>query len=236
MVTKLTIFSFLGLILLAPQLLAYGEKSLFIGSIQFPSILEMVPNVRVYYCGRKISTDIDEFGKKIMYSVPEHKQRTFFYILVTPDIEFGSHENTVPFLKLKKSCPYKFYALQLVPYETPKKQNKKLGNGVERTQIAYTWYVKELDLSVSGGRIPDETIIVCYNPDFIQSVEGGNAIEFPKLVIKPDILKLVGSEEKLHQISNKWFLAALDTDTIHESLQSEFKITPQSKTVIAMTA
>ena len=86
------------------------------------------------------------------------------------------------------------------------------------------------------GRIPDETIIIRYNPDYVQALEGGNNIEFPKIIIKPDILKLVGSEAKLHELSNSWFLAALNTDTIHETAPVRIRVTPQSKTVLAMTA
>lgn len=228
---------FIFLVSMANLAHAYGEKGLFIGNIQFPNSLEMVPNVRVYYAGRKIASETDDFGKKIIFSIPELKQRNFFYMLITPDIEFCSHENTVPFLQLKKGSKHKFFAMQLIPYEVPQKKHKKLGNGTfQKSEIAYTWYIKELNLTLADGRIPDDTIIVCYNPEFVQSLEGGNAIEFPKIMIKPDLLKMVGSEAKLHQISNKWFLAALNTDTIHETLQPEFKINPQAKTVIAMTA
>lgn len=137
MLIKTIIFSFLGLIGLANlPMHAFGEKSLFFGSIFFPSTLEMVPSIRVYYAGRKIVCETDDCGKKITFSIPEHKQRTFFFMLITPEIEFCSHENTVPFLKLKKSAPYKFFVMELIQVEAPKKK-RNLG----QIRLKKTWNI-----------------------------------------------------------------------------------------------
>jgi hypothetical protein len=235
MLIKIIFLSFLGLISFLPlSLHGFGEKSLFIGNIVFPSTLEMVPSIRVYYAGRKIVCETDDCGKKVTFSIPEHKQRTFFFMLITSDIEFCSHENTVPFLKLKKNCSYKFFVMEMIQVEVPKKKKKPWANPFEKN-IEYAWAIRQLELQLPDNRIPDETIIVCYNPDYIYSLEGGNNIEFPKIVIKPDILKIVGSEAKLHELSNKWFLAALNTDTIHDTPSAEILMNPHSKTRLAMT-
>jgi hypothetical protein len=233
MVIKTILFGFLGLIagISSWPAHAFGEKSLFIGNIVFPGTLEMVPSIRIYYAGRKISCENDDYSKKVTFSIPEYKQRTFFFLLITPHIEFASHENTVPFLKLKKGSPYKFFAMELVAQETPKKRK---GLGGSETQRTYSWVIKPIDLSGVDGRIPDETIIVRYNPDFVTALEGGSMIEFPKIIINPDIIKFVGSEAKLHEYSNRWFLASLNTDTIHDTAHSEIRMAPQSKTVLAM--
>ncbi len=229
------IVSFLGLIsLLSPSIQAFGQKGLFIGNILFPSTLEMVPNIRIYYAGRKIVCETDDCGKKLTFTIPEQKQRTFFFMLVTPDVEFCSHENTVPFLKLKKNAPYKFFVMELIQVEAPKKRKKPWANPLEKN-MEYTWTIKQIELQLPDGRIPDETIIVRYHPDYIYALEGGNNIEFPKIIIKPDIIKLVGSEKKLHEHSNRWFLAALNTDTIHDTVPSEVRMNPHAKTVLAMT-
>ncbi len=92
--------------------------------------------------------------------------------------------------------------------------------------MEYTWAIRQLELQLPDGRIPDETIIIRYHPDYVYALEGGNNIEFPKIIIKPDILKLVGSEAKLHELSNKWFLAALNTDTIHDTAPAQIRIEP----------
>jgi hypothetical protein len=154
-------------------------------------------------------------------------------MLITPDIEFCSHENTVPFLKLKKNAPYKFFVMELIQVEAPKKKKKPWANPFEKN-MEYMWAIRQLDLKLPDDRIPDETIIVRYNPEYIYALEGGNNIEFPKIIVKSDILKIVGSEAKLHELSNKWFLAALNTDTIHDTPPAEIRIAPQSKTVLAM--
>ncbi len=109
---------------------AFGEKSLFVGNIVFPSTLEMVPSIRVYYAGRKIVCETDDYGKKVTFSIPEQKQRTFFFMLITSDIEFCSHENTVPFLKLKKNAPYKFFVMELIQVEAPKKEKEAVGKSL----------------------------------------------------------------------------------------------------------
>lgn len=236
MVIKTDFFRFLGLISLFLPVFLYatGEKSLFIGTIAFPSAVEIVPNIRVYYAGHKIKSETDECGKKITFTISEQKQRTFFFLLITPDIEFCSHENTVPCLKLKKNIPYKFYVMELVAIEAPKKRKRPGANLMEKN-VEFVWIIRQIELNLPDDRIPDETLIVRYHPDYIQSLEGGNHIQFPKIIIRSDILKVTGSEARLHEISNRWFLAALNTDTIHDTVSSEIRINPQSKTVLAMT-
>lgn len=228
MMIKSTIFGFLGLIVLIISTTLYGQRGLFIGTIQFPNSLSTVPNIRVYYAGQKIVCETNDDTKKVIFSIPELKERGLFYLLICPEIEFCSHENTVPFLKLKRGSTHKFYLLQRVVSENKNKKNKQKTNLVE-----YGWVVKEFTLDLPDGRIPDDTIIVQYHPDYIQAIEGGNAIEFPKIIIKNDILTIVGSEQKFHNLCNSWFLSALNTDTIHGSLQQDF-LNTQSKTILAM--
>ncbi len=160
------------------------------------------PNVRIYYAGQRINGETDDDAKKVIFSIPEIKEKSFFYLLMSSDLEFGSHENTVPYLRLKKGASYKFFALQRVAYEPAvKKRNSR--------PIEYGWFIQELSQALVDGKIPDETIIVRYNPEYIQSFSGGSMIELPKIIIKPDILTLVGSEEKLHALSNKWFFICI---------------------------
>lgn len=215
---------------------AYEEKAVFIGSIQFPSILEVIPGVRIYYAGKKISTEIDEDGHRIIFSVPAPKNLTFFYFLITPEIQFSSNENTIEFLKLKPRMPYRFYVVELVTTEESGNKRAKSTMAFAENTTKYHWNIKEVTLNLPANRIPDDTIIICFDPSYIQKLEGGNAVEFPKICLRPDLLKLTGSEKKLHELSTSWFLAALNTDTIHEAPAPEIKFSPHSKTVIALTA
>lgn len=223
------IIGFLGLGFLS-QAMA-NQKGIFYGTVQFPSALELVPNLRVYYAGHKIICETNDATKQQSFAISELRNRTFFYLLITPDVEFCSPDNTIPNLRLKKDRPYKFYTLELTMVPATSKKRKLGDSGFE-----YNWIIKELDLaSLTGGKIPDDTIIVCYHPDYVQGLEGGNMVEFPKIIIKPDAVKLAGSEAKFYEQSDRWFLAALNTDTIHDTAQSELRINPHAKTVLAMS-
>jgi hypothetical protein len=202
-------------------------KTLFVERVIFPGTLETVPTIRAFYAGRKISGEVS--GNSVTFSFPEMR-RNFFYLLISHDLEFGSPDNTISCLKLKKSANYKFYALELVSVE-----NKKRKKSLNQPQFDYTWNVKELSLSLAGNRIPDDTVIVWYNPDFIKGLEGGNLIEFPKIIIRPDIVALLGSEEKLHNLSNQYLLSALNLDTIHDNITQEIAYTASPKTILALT-
>lgn len=212
------------------QAFGFGQKGIFYGTLQFPTGLELLPNVRAYYSGNKIIPEINESTKQITFAIPEARNRNFFYLLVTTGVEFCSTDNTVPYLRLKKGAPYKFYTLEMntTPSKSKKRKREDFGFDV-------SWAVKQIDLAtINNGKIPDETFIVCYHPDYVLSLEGGSMVELPKLIMHPDLIKLAGSELKLHEQSDRWFLAALNTDTIHDTVQSELRIVPQSKTVLAM--
>lgn len=228
MFRKSIIIGFLGLGLLG-KAIASSPKGIFYGTVQFPSTLEMTPNLRVYYAGRKLLCEANDATKQQSFAISEMRNRTFFYLLITPDIEFCSPDNTIGNLRLKKDRPYKFYTLELTM--TPSKSKKrKLNDPV----FEYTWITKDINLaSITGGKIPDDTIIVCYHPDYVQGLEGGNMVELPKILIKPDVVKHAGSEAKLYEQSDRWFLAALNTDTIHDTTQTELRFNP--KTILAMS-
>lgn len=232
MFRKSIIIGFLGLGLFS-KAMASGPKGIFYGSVQFPNSLEMVPNLRVYYAGNIITCEPNEGTKQQSFSISEQRNRSFFYMLVATagDIEFCSPDNTIPYLRLKKDRPYKFYTLELTMSPSTSKKRKLNDPGFE-----YVWNTKEIDLvSITGGKIPDDTIIIGYHPAYVKGFEGGSMVEFPKLVIKPNAAKLAGSEAKLYEQSDKWFLAALNTDTIHGTPKSELRFNPQSKTILAMS-
>lgn len=230
MFRKSIIVGFLGLGLLG-KAMASSPKGIFYGTVQFPNTLEITPNLRVYYAGNKIICEANDATKQQSFAISEMRNRTFFYMLITPDVEFCSPDNTIPYLRLKKDRPYKFYTLELTMVPSKSKKRKLNDPGFE-----YVWIIKEIDLaSITGGKIPDDTVIVCYHPDYIQGLEGGSMVELPKIIIKPDVVKLAGSEAKLYEQSDRWFLAALNTDTIHDTAQSELRFNPQAKTVLAMS-
>ena len=211
---------------------SYESKSLFVGTMQFPQTLENVPPIRIYYAGRKIPTHINQDGKRITFTIPEAKRRSFFYLYIAPQFDFCCTSNNIEYLKQTPSIAYKLYALELIT--TPTSGAAHTRDHHKNNQITQQWSVKEITLFDPTGKIPDDAIIICFDPAYIQSLEGGNAIEFPKIMIRDDITKLAGSEEKLHELSTRWLLAALNTDAIHDTIAPCVKQQQaHSKTIIA---
>ena len=84
----------------------------------------------------------------------------------------------------------------------------------------YYWIMHEELIDLRSGRIPDYTIVILYEPSFFErDLTGGSSVYLPKLMISSNILKRVGSEEKLHEISTRFLLSALNADTLHTSPQ-----------------
>ena len=54
-------------------------------------------------------------------------------------------------------------------------------------------------------------------------LNGGSKLELPAIIIKHNVIDLMGSEEKLHEASVKLQIASLDTDTIHTPTKREIK-------------
>lgn len=214
------------------QSYSFEPKSLFVGTMQFPTSLENVPPIRVYYAGRKITTETDNEGKRITFTIPETKRRSFFYVYIAPQFDFCCTSNNIEYLKQTPSTPYKLYALELIGIPAP--AGARIVQG-KKSHITYQWSVKEIELGDPTGKIPDDAIIVCFDPAYIQSFQGGNAIEFPRIVIKDDIAQLAGSEDKLHELSTRWLLAALNTDAIHDTIAPCVKQQVHSKTIIAFS-
>lgn len=54
-------------------------------------------------------------------------------------------------------------------------------------------------------------------------------------MVKESLLDLVGSEDKLHELSTELLLASLNLDTIHSTLQQKSRSDFQRKTIVALT-
>ncbi len=197
------------------------KKTVYTGSIQFPQSLNTTPNIRIYTGGDKIITEIDNEMKKNAFSILADKKQTTFYLLITQrqNLQFELEENTVKYLKIAQTQPYKFYRMEL-----------SKNNDSEDT----TWNIYEQPIATDTGKIPDGTIIICYDPSYIDTIIGGSSIELPTIVIKPDIVQMIGSEYKLHEASIKQLLASLDLDTIHKNPQQDIQQHYQQKTILVL--
>lgn len=219
-----------------PEINSYN-LTYFTGAIQFPRTIEKTPSMRVYCSGHKIKCTARNDNKDLIFSIPEEKYKRYFYLLVSETVQFESEQNTntVKFLKTNPKQPYKFYLLRLVQNSANGNliKNKEPLSGKDADEESYSWNVEEKELP-ENGRIPDDAIIVCCNADFVQSLQGGNALEFPSIMIKENIVDLVGSEAKLHENSELLLLSLLDLDALHSTITQESRLDLERKTVVTL--
>lgn len=197
--------------------------SLMVGSIQFPASVT-VPPMRVYSCGTIIPSqlcEIDQAAKQFMYRIPQVIKNNQFHLLVTKKIHPKTRandgylkSNTVNYLKVPFNQPYAFYHLALLEKN-------------EDNKVTLTWEITKKTLDPETQRIPDETIIICYDSHYVESLtgegtftllSGSSSFTLPTIHAKANILDMVGSENNLQELSAKILLGTLDTDTFHASI------------------
>lgn len=208
--------------------------SLLMGTIQFPQSLSTVPTIRVYCAGKIIPCSVDQKTKTLTFSIPKYAQQHHFNLVITEKVRFGfsptkyedKPANTPSYLKLEQKQPYLYYSLLLTPEFTES----------ESAQLTYRWRIRPESLSTER-KIPDDAIIVCCDANWIAGIDSSNSFEFPTIEIKPDLLELAGSQEKLREASARLMLAALDSDTMHAlATPQEMKQDKNRITIAAPTA
>ncbi|TET05931.1 hypothetical protein E3J79_04025 [Candidatus Dependentiae bacterium] len=220
----------------------YFNKVLLMGSIQYPHTIAKVPTIRIYCGGNKIKPEINDENKKLTFALPIYRYQTSFYLLFTETIDFETEENVVLYLKIPKNTLYKLYTVEQTKIsQTPTEKNNEISatDKTEQQKSHYNWLIKENMLLKDNGRIPDNALIICVNPTYITGleeegviIEGTSALELPKIIIRNDLLELVGSEETIHELSTKLLLSLLDCDAIHASIPQE--INHRTQTIVAL--
>ncbi len=200
--------------------------AMYVGNIKFPHVLEKVPPVRAYFRGEKFTCSINNESKQTTFSISSDQRNTPLYILVTKHVHWGSKENTIKYLKTDINKSYKLYLI--TPHESLP--------GKKQEDTEAHWGIQEITLD-TDGKLLDEfnTIIVIFNPDWIDTLEGGNSITLPNLRVYSNILERVGTERELHAMAEELLLASLDSDSIHKKIQHTVKPYYQLKTVLALT-
>jgi hypothetical protein len=212
-----------------------------LGTVQFPAPVERIPSLRVYYAGHQIPIEVQQDTKQVTFSIPRGPGQNKFYVLVSEWVNFASlaschpaiTHNTVEYCKVANDRPYKLFELELVE-ESHSNENilTAPASQTKKENAVYRWIITEHKLVHENLRMPDMTVIVLYNPDFVETLKGGSAFELPTIALRSDLLSVVGSERKLHALSNELLISAIDLDTVHTALAQTIKVDNQ-RTLIA---
>jgi len=206
------------------------DKNLFVGNIIFPQNMKDIPQISLYRRGLKIKTETDNASNKIQFTISDDKACNQFYILITKNIRAKVEDNTVHHLTADPNQS-KFYRIQIQINGTPRHPLTEKNNG---TKAEFAWRITPLTIYESGI-IPDNTLIIIFNPDYVDKLEGGNNLELPKIVIKKNILELAGSQEKLLQEADELIMGSVDFLTLsHIKPKPEIKLNPEKKVVMFM--
>ncbi len=227
------------------------------GTIQFPSDVAKVPDIRIYRGGRKIVCETDEDSKKITLTIPREPREESFYLLVSEAVQYhqvkpedeADIQNTISYFRVPKGQDYTLYRLSLACEEheqndEPLQSYKHLfekdaaqhfGKKKKMNTPKYTWKVTKEALPTDSGRLPDDTIIVHYVPTLIESISGGSKFELPTIKMKNNLLQLVGSEKELHELSDSLLLSCLDLEPLHATIQQKVRF-GKLHTLVAPTA
>lgn len=188
--------------------LSHESTTLYSITIKLPSHCadEHIP---AYYKGHKLNLH------EGWTHVPECGHPSMFSLLITEDVEFSSKGNTVRYLKRIPDQKYVWYDITL----TLCKKNDTDSYKHDKTEEdqSYTWDIEERNHDEVPERIPDHTIVLLTNPDFIKSVTstpsvpGSPEIILPTIQFKEDIDKKEFEDTMLSIIVG----AALNLNAIH---------------------
>jgi hypothetical protein len=235
---KLNIYAAALLIACSLTTSAYfaGDK-LWHGAIKFPILTKKIPKIAIYYTGISIPTHIQTANRQLTFDISESKIRTTFYLIVIEHVDLVTEQNTVKYFVAPTNSSYKLYHLQFTPNQKLIKGSgpaEKIDQDKKQTDLEEmgTWTIEQQSLP-EDRRIPDNAIIVCYNPSLIKNVEGGNGLELPKIILDEQIIQQLGDEE-LQNVSDLALLTSLDYNSIHARQNSLVKHDFAKKNIISM--
>lgn len=207
-----------------------GNPMLFTGSIQFPSHIKEVPQMFLYSLGSRVQGTPDSPSHKFTYTISRPRGIERFWLVITQNLSCTQAEqNTLKSWKVDITKPYKFYSLTRVLDEEAIEQD-----GGE-TRPRFRWEVISHKLSEQDGLLPDDVVIVYYDPALIADIRGGSPFEWPTIIVRNDALSILGSEAALHDVSTRLSIAAMDLRPFFSPIEYEIRQDARVKTIIALT-
>lgn len=199
-------------------------------AIQFPKTLKKTPDVYACKLGCRIELDNDKNGNKISFNFLENRDKAHFWLLIISEVpEFKMvSSGTVDYLRVEPTQNYKFYSLSL-ELKTPSNRSNRI------QQPEYTWIINECEIPDKQGRLPEDTLIIAYNPHFVDHLAGGSSTELPTIFIRNDILILNGTEDQFYEKSIEILLSSIDYNAIHATIEKEVRYDLNSKIVRTVT-
>lgn len=176
------------------------QSNSYILTLQVPSYITDTAGIKGYYKGYQI--DLTEQWALL----PECGNPLTFSLLLTDNVSIKGKGNTIRYLERMDELPFKWYDLTL------KFENIATGT-------TYSWNVEERDRTNAPSRIPDTTIIILINPDFISSLSASEAqtmvnsssnICMPTILFKEDIAPAEFKDSLVQTI-----MGTLNLDAIH---------------------
>lgn len=192
------------------------------GTISFPDTVTTPPIIRLYHCGRKLVSE--QRGNTVTFSIRKEQNVKQMFLLIASRISpIGARRNetplvnTVDHLAVPENLSYKFYSLVL---------EEKTGH----------WAVAGTRALNTERQIPDNTIIVLWDPNTIASVSGETATDSLRITCRDDIISFFGSEQKLQECAAKIQLEAINSDLFHETPTETVKLVVDKCRVLRVCA
>lgn len=186
----------------------------YILKFQFPASFASTPELLGWYKGKPLDL------KDHWCIIREDEETVAFSLVITPEIKFISRGNNVAYLKRLPDQPCKWYDLTL---------------HIDHNKQIYYWEIEEKSLSEVPLRLPEHTIAIQTNPDFIDKVEEvieltdseeepskeafkTHTIDLPMIFIKKNLTKIAFQQASVYPL-----LASLDLKTIHREAKKAIK-------------
>lgn len=199
---------------LFPALQAHPISMMF-GTIEFPRSLKMIFPYKIFYEGQQVKTEVED--NRLLFTIPINRPMiSRFFILFVEDPYYVLKEadctvlqNTVDYLK--SGTTYRIFELRAV---------------------GGSWHVQEYLLPESLI-IPDNTIIVYMPPAYIDTLTGGTGREFPRVMIKENILDLLGgSLDELKRKAEALAMESIHMNSLHVPVREVTRVAGNKRIVV----